>query len=93
MSGLFVTRAKFACREIVPSVEGVTILLEAVTSGSPENREFFKYTPSGQIRMGVIGNEVARQFEVGREYYVDFTPAPEMEFDRRALSPDPRPRF
>ena len=52
-----------------------TIHLSAVTDGSPENKEFFKWTPSGRIEIGVL-NEVAwKEFPLGREVYVDFTDA------------------
>lgn len=73
------TRAKFSCKEI-KSVgmaseggENYQIIFEPVYSGSEENREFFRYTPSGQIRLGVVSPSTAGQFEVGHDYYVDFT--------------------
>lgn len=53
-----------------------TITLRAVYDGSPENKEFFKYTPAGQINLSIVNAVAAKQFEVGREYYVDFIPAP-----------------
>jgi hypothetical protein len=64
-------RAKFKCvRNEFNSVN-----LEVVHVGSEENEKFFKYTPGGSIHI-VVDNEVAReQFEVGKEYYVDFTKA------------------
>ena len=72
-------RAKFSCKEIKSDVDGDVITFEPVYSGSAENREFFKYTPFGTIRLGVIGSEVSRQFQQGADYYVDFTRAPEPE--------------
>lgn len=43
-----------------------------VTSGSEENKKFFSYTPSGTIKLSSIAAEM---FDVGMEYYLDFTPA------------------
>jgi hypothetical protein len=40
----------------------------AVTDGSTENKEFFQYTPSGSLTIGVYKEDV---FEVGKEYYID----------------------
>lgn len=38
-----------------------------------ENYKFWKATPSGELRMGTVNKEVWPQFELGREYYLDFT--------------------
>jgi hypothetical protein len=40
-----------------------------------ENTKFWKATPSGQIALGCINPETANQFELGKEYYIDFHPA------------------
>lgn len=69
-------RAKFTCIEKSPALqneEGYTIALQTVYSDSPENAEFFKWTPFGQIRMGTVNPVAAAEFEVGKEYYLDFT--------------------
>lgn len=70
-------RAKFTCIEKAPSVsgDGYTISLQTVYSDSPENASFFKWTPFGQLRMGTINPVAAAEFEVGKEYYIDFTKA------------------
>lgn len=39
--------------------------------GTPENDRFHKYTPSGKIVIIVDNPNVS--FELGKEYYVDFT--------------------
>lgn len=70
-------RAKFTCTTIDPAEGGVTITLEPVFDGSDENRTFFAYTPWGEIRIGTVNPEAARQFRVGHAYYIDFTPAKE----------------
>lgn len=40
----------------------------------PEDLRFAKYTPSGELRISV--DNPAVKFEVGRDYYLDFTPVP-----------------
>ena len=52
-----------------------TIKLQPVTTGSEENRAFYTATPSGEIHLSVVPVEVGKQFDIGKEYYVDFTPA------------------
>lgn len=47
-----------------------------VTSGSEENKKFYAYTPSGSIKLSSI---IFGQFEVGKEYYLDFIPFVETE--------------
>ena len=43
--------------------------------GTPENQRFAKATPSGTLEMVVDNEEAVKQFEVGKSYYLDFTPA------------------
>ncbi len=43
-----------------------------------ENKKFFRYTPSGQISIGTLNPAAWQQFELGKEYYVDFIKPPEM---------------
>lgn len=64
-------RAKFTCTG--KANNQVSFL--PVFTGSEENKQFWKYTPSGQINMHVDNEAAMEQFEVGKEYYVDFTPA------------------
>ncbi len=47
-------------------------------SGDPnhENTKFFAYSPSGEIKLGTVNPEAWKAFELEKEYYVDFTPAP-----------------
>ena len=62
------------------------IALYPVTSGSEENKKFYAYTPSGHIELaytpsghielGTVNGEAAKAFDLGGEFYVDFTPAP-----------------
>lgn len=74
-------RAKFTVTEKAQRKYGAsgelqtTVKLSPVTSGSDENKEFYHYTPSGSIDLGTINPQVVDSFELGKEYYVDFTPA------------------
>lgn len=51
------------------------IKMRPVTQGSEENREFYQYTPSGNIDLGTVNQQAADYFEFGKEYYIDFTEA------------------
>jgi len=69
-------RAKFYCTEVQPQSDqdGYSINLSPVISGSAENKEFYKWTPGGSISLSIVNKAAALQFEVGKNYYVDFTP-------------------
>jgi hypothetical protein len=56
-------------------VECRTVKLTAVYDNSEENKKFFRYTPNGQITIGLLNPEAWQSFALGEEYYVDFTPA------------------
>lgn len=77
-------RAKFKVQSITqqanwnpsPGRESLyTVNMQPVTSGSEENKEFYAATPGGQIQLSVVNEEVGKQFPIGAEIYVDFTPA------------------
>jgi len=46
-------------------------------NGDPnhENTKFWKASPSGEIRLGTVNPAAWSAFEMGKEYYIDFTPA------------------
>jgi hypothetical protein len=72
-------RAKFKCTHKEPNPrdkDEFLLTFDPVTGGSPENDQFFKYTPSGQLRLGTVNRAAADQLHVGLEYYLDLTPAP-----------------
>lgn len=52
-----------------------SMAFQVVHGNTPENEKFFASTPSGTIELGVLNPEAAQQFELGKEYYIDFTPA------------------
>lgn len=69
-------RAKFFVESVKPyNDEATTVRLRAVTSGSEENKSFWKYTPSGEIQMTISNPAAVAQFVEGQEYYIDFTPS------------------
>jgi hypothetical protein len=68
-------RAKFRVNHIERAGDGQTIQLHPVYSGSPENEAFFKATPGGQISLYCVNPEANEQFALGKEFYIDFTPA------------------
>jgi hypothetical protein len=74
-------RCKYVCREIVtregtrdPEGKLYEVRFSPVTSGSPENEEFYKWTPAGELKIGTIKR---MPFEVGKSYYLDITEAPD----------------
>ena len=66
-----ITRLKFNCYS--KTQEG-QVTLGAVYSGSEENKQFFKWTPSGNLVFGTINEDALAMFEPGKEYYLDITP-------------------
>jgi hypothetical protein len=69
-------RAKFKCTAVTTNESGKTISLRPVYgNGDPnhENTQFYKYTPGGSIELSTVNEEAANKFEVGKEFYVDFT--------------------
>lgn len=69
------TRCKFVCSWKQESASGFLISLNAVTSGSEENSQFFKFTPGGTLNLYTVNETAAAQFELGKEYYIDITKA------------------
>lgn len=52
-----------------------TISLQPVSGDSAENKLFFAATPTGQIELGTVNADAVKTFDLGAEFYVDFTPA------------------
>ena len=46
-------------------------------NGDPnhENTKLWTASPSGRFELGTINLDAAEQFELGKEYYIDITPA------------------
>lgn len=69
-------RAKFKVDKVNPIDEndqGGVVQLSPVTNGSDENKEFYRYTPGGHILLNTINQKALDEFEIGDEFYVDFT--------------------
>ena len=66
-------RAKFVCSLVDKSTK--CVYLYPVYTGSEENKQFFAATPGGQITLNVVNEAAMGQFEQGKEYYIDFSPA------------------
>jgi len=67
------TRCKVRCVEFTQGEDANSVRFEVVTSGSPENDSFFRWTPSGELRFSVLRKD--QVYDVGKEYYIDVTPA------------------
>jgi hypothetical protein len=70
-------RAKFKVDSVNQTEDYAHVILRAVTSGSEENKTFWKYTPSGVIDMSITNPAAVAQFVEGQAYYVDFSIADE----------------
>jgi len=68
-------RAKFQVDSVGYTVQGATVKMTPVADG-PENEQFFKSAPAGQLLLTPVSAEVAKQFEPGKAYFVNFTPVP-----------------
>lgn len=69
-------RAKFKVVSVTEHEGDIkTAKLQAVSSGSAENAEFFKWTPSASIDLSTMNPAAAKHFVPGKQFYVDFTEA------------------
>jgi hypothetical protein len=71
-------RCKFRCHykesfNAGTDQENALIKMSAVYDGSPENKEFFKYTPGGDINFYTVNKAAADQITQGKEYYIDIS--------------------
>ena len=67
--------AKFKCDEVAQTVYGGKVRMSPVTGDNPENKEFFKWTPSGSLEMGTVNLEALKEFIPGSEYFITFEKA------------------
>lgn len=68
-------RAKFEVTSITEysHIAGKKIVMAPVMVGSAENQRFYKSTPSGALEFFINGGEATGYFEIGKEYYLDFS--------------------
>lgn len=73
-------RAKFRVsehRQPAYNKQARTIVLEAQYDQSiPEDQRYSEATPSGRVEMFVTNPAAIEQFELGKSFYLDFTPVP-----------------
>jgi hypothetical protein len=71
-------RAKFRCQSIkeMPGGEGTMkeVVLNPVYGNGEENKQWSKWTPSGELKMTITNPSAYDQFKVNGEYYLDITP-------------------
>lgn len=60
-----------------PRMQQVTVVAQPVFGGKEDeaNREWSKWTPSGEIRLTITNPAAYEMFKLGKPYFVDFTPA------------------
>ncbi len=70
------TRCKFRLDAVTRTAHnGATLKFSAVTSGSDENKSFWKWTPSGELTFSTVNETIADRLKLGAEYYLDITEA------------------
>jgi hypothetical protein len=59
------------------NVAVVEVTMKPVYSSDPkhENKAFWDATPGGELKMSVTNLDAVNAFQLGQEYYLDFTPA------------------
>ncbi len=67
------TRCKFRCESVTDHGTAKDVRLNAVTGTSEENKDFWKFTPSGKLELTWINPNV--DFKPGKEYYLDIREA------------------
>jgi hypothetical protein len=78
------TRAKFRCIEtrrqvlkgawgLVGEVDAVYVVFNALMG--PENEEWSKWTPSGQLSMNITNPALLDAFQPGKDYFIDISEA------------------
>jgi len=73
-------RAKFKCEQVTTFEYGQVVGMKPVLSGSEENKSFSSLTPAGELKLQLDKDTPAfDKFKAGKEYYLDFTPAPKTE--------------
>lgn len=68
--------AKFRCHGVEKQGEIENVTLGAVCDDSPENKEWSKWTPSGQLTMAISNPEAQGAFEQGKCYKLTLTEYP-----------------
>jgi hypothetical protein len=75
-------RAKMKVASITEQhwTKGKVVKLQAEYDATiPEDQRFAQATPSGSMEMHIDNPAALAQFELGKDYYLDFTPVPAPE--------------
>jgi hypothetical protein len=75
MEKAMAVRAKVTCRGVTDNEVSFHTVYEPDSEKDSENARFTKATPWGEIKLGIDNPAALTQFEAGKDYYVDFTPA------------------
>lgn len=62
---------KFKCIRKSELENGYEVELKPVTGTSLENESYFKWTPYGNLTLGLVNKNTANDFVVGESYYID----------------------
>ncbi len=69
-------RAKMKCESIEVDSDGAgRVELVPVIDGSPENEQFYQYTPGGRLSLSTINKAAIEQFALGKQFYIDISAA------------------
>lgn len=72
-------RAKFRLdlKQTDPNTKQASLVFNAAYDPDPSspNYHFWQATPAGRLEMQIVNQAAADQFEQGKFYYLDFTPA------------------
>lgn len=72
-------RAKFRLDEMTVSKSGTEEMrsykFNPVSGPSDEDKQFWRWSPGGQLTLNCVNPAVWPQFEIGKSYYLDFIPA------------------
>lgn len=61
----------------VPAELQTLIMSPVYANNDPEheNSKFWRYSPSGEFKLGTVNRAAVEHMELGKEYYIDITPA------------------
>jgi hypothetical protein len=68
--------AKFRCTQVSKNEDG-SEEVKLIAAHGPENESWSKYTPYGDLTMGISNPDAQGRFEPGKEYMLRFEPAPD----------------
>lgn len=68
-------RTKVTCNGLDGHAVTFSTVYEPDAAKDTENARFTRATPWGEIKLGIDNPVALEQFQPGKSYYVDFTPA------------------